>query len=139
MHHLIASPNATNGNVTISRETNGQVEDITSFFTSGMIGGTISARDGALKTAQDQLDQMASDVTTAYNTQHALGVGLDGNTGRNLFNVAATGAGAAMSSTSRRTSRVTLSFWVRRKTPTVCPATTATRWRWWRCAIRRSA
>jgi flagellar hook-associated protein 1 FlgK len=95
VHHLIASPNATNGNVTISRETNGAVEDITSFFTSGMIGGTIAARDGALQTAQQQLDQMASDITTAYNTQHALGVGLDGNTGRNLFNTAATGAGAA--------------------------------------------
>lgn len=95
VHHLIASPNATNGNITISRETNGVVEDITSFFTSGTIGGTIAARDGALKNAQDQLDQMASDITTAYNTQHQLGVGLDGNTGRNLFNVAATGSGAA--------------------------------------------
>jgi flagellar hook-associated protein 1 FlgK len=95
VHHLIATPDATSGAVRIQRVTNGQLEDITDFITSGSIGGTIAARDGALKTAQDSLDQMASDLTTAYNTQHALGVGMDGNTGRNLFTPSAQVAGAA--------------------------------------------
>lgn len=95
VHHLIANVDGTSGAVTIQRQTNGQIEDITSFFTTGNIGGTISARDGALADAQKNLDQLASDLTTAYNTAHAAGVGLDGTTGRNLFTPAAAGAGIA--------------------------------------------
>jgi len=48
---------------------------------SGRIGGTIAAADGALAAAKTQLDQLASDVATAYNTQHALGYGADGVNG----------------------------------------------------------
>lgn len=95
VHHLIASQDATSGAVRIQRETSGVLEDITSFVNSGSIGGTIAARDGALRTAQSSLDQLAFDLTSAYNTQHALGVGLDGMTGRNMFTVNATVAGSA--------------------------------------------
>lgn len=95
--HLISNFNATSGKVTISRETGGQTEDITGFFTTGSIGGTIAARDGALQQAIDSLDQLAFDIQAAYNTQHALGVGLDGNTGRNLFEPSAAVTGAANS------------------------------------------
>jgi flagellar hook-associated protein 1 len=93
VHHLVAIPDSTSGDLRISRETAGQLEDITSMIRSGRIGGTIAARDGALATAQAQLDQLASDVATAYNTQHALGYGADGANGRNLF--AAPPAGVA--------------------------------------------
>ncbi|MET0386132.1 MAG: flagellar hook-associated protein FlgK [Polyangiales bacterium] len=95
VHHLIASPDATSGEVRIRRETAGVLEDISHFFTSGSIGGTIAARDGALSDAQNSLDQLAFDVGNAYNTAHAAGNGLDGATGRNLFTPATTVAGAA--------------------------------------------
>jgi flagellar hook-associated protein 1 len=95
VHHLIASPDATTGDVRIMRQTAGATEDITSFFTTGSIGGTVAARDGALTDARNALDQLATDVTTGYNTVHAAGVGLDGTTGRNLFSVSATVTGAA--------------------------------------------
>jgi flagellar hook-associated protein 1 FlgK len=92
---LVAQMDPGLGDVRIYRETSGQLEDITSLVSTGTIGGTISARDGALATARTQLDQLASDVATAYNTVHAAGYGLDGNTDRNLFSVPAGVAGAA--------------------------------------------
>lgn len=95
VHHLIASTDATSGTVRIQRETSGSLEDITSAFTTGSIGGTIAARDGALADAQKSLDQLAYDMSTAYNTQHTQGVGLDGATGRNLFVAPTQVAGAA--------------------------------------------
>jgi len=95
VHHLVASMDATSGAVMIQRQTNGAMEDITGMFSSGSIGGTIAARDGALADAQKSLDQLAYDIGSAYNTQHALGAGLDGTTGRNLFTPATAAAGAA--------------------------------------------
>jgi flagellar hook-associated protein 1 FlgK len=95
VHHLVASPDATTGDVRIHRDTAGNNEDITNLFTTGTIGGTIAARDGALADARSALDQLASDLSTGYNAQHSAGVGLDGNTGRNLFTPAASAAGAA--------------------------------------------
>lgn len=95
VNKLIAQTETTSGDVRIYRNTAGQLEDITGLMTTGVIGGTISARDGALADAQNQLDQLASDVATAYNAQHSAGFGLDGTTGRNLFGTPATVAGAA--------------------------------------------
>lgn len=95
VHPLIASVDATSGDVRIYRQTAGAMEDITGMITSGSIGGTIAARDGALADARTQLDQLATDVATAYNAQHAAGYGLDGVNGRNLFTPPATLAGAA--------------------------------------------
>lgn len=96
VHHLVPTSTTTTGRITIQRETSGALEDITNLFNTGSIGGAIAARDGALTDAQNALDQLAYDVSTAYNTQHAAGVGLDGATGRNLFNAPATVTGAAM-------------------------------------------
>jgi flagellar hook-associated protein 1 FlgK len=97
VHHLIASTEPTSGEVRIYRSTVGQIEDLTDLLTTGSIGGTIQARDGALATARTQLDQLASDVATSYNTQHALGFGLDGIGGRNLFAVPPAGVTGAAS------------------------------------------
>lgn len=85
VHHLVAQTEATSGDVRIYRQTSGALEDVTGLITTGSIGGTISARDGALQNARNQLDQLASDVATAYNTAHQQGFGLDGNGSRNLF------------------------------------------------------
>jgi flagellar hook-associated protein 1 FlgK len=61
----------------------------------GTAGGVLKARDGAILTAENGLDQLAFDLTSAVNTVHAAGVGLDGVTGRNLLVAQATVAGAA--------------------------------------------
>ena len=95
VHKLVAQPDSTTGDVRIYRETVGQLEEVTGLIKTGAIGGTIAARDGALANARTQLDQLASDVATAYNTQHTAGFGLDGTSGRNLFAVPAGVDGAA--------------------------------------------
>ncbi|HEX4352572.1 MAG TPA: flagellar hook-associated protein FlgK, partial [Polyangiales bacterium] len=97
VHLLSASADPTSGDVHVYRTTAGAQEDVTNLFTTGSVGGTISARDGALKTAQTSLDQLAFDVGNAYNAVQSAGVGLDGNTGRNLFTTQATATGAAAS------------------------------------------
>jgi flagellar hook-associated protein 1 len=94
---LQANLDATSGDVRVYREISGRNEDVTRFINSGTIGGTMTARDGALSQAQTALDQLAFDMASAYNTQHSAGVGLDGETGRNLFEVSASAQGAASS------------------------------------------
>lgn len=96
VHHLVPTMDTTTGALVIQRQTNGAMEDITNMFTTGSIGGAVAARDGALLEAQNALDQLAYDVSTAYNTQHAAGVGLDGATGRNLFSVPVAVNGASL-------------------------------------------
>jgi len=61
----------------------------------GAIGGNLDARDGAIKSAQDQLDQLAWEFADAVNTIHQLGFDAAGNPGGDLFDVGATQAGAA--------------------------------------------
>jgi len=65
---------------------------------SGTLGGTLAVRDGALRTAQASVDQLAWDASQAVNSVHAAGYGLDGVSGRALFTAGAgpTGAAAAM-------------------------------------------
>jgi flagellar hook-associated protein 1 FlgK len=97
VHLLLASTDPTSGDVRIFRDTAGAKEDITKLFTTGEIGGNISARDGALADARKALDQLAFDISNAYNAQHSVGLGLDGNTGRNLFTPLAVANGTAAS------------------------------------------
>ncbi len=61
----------------------------------GSIGGALTARDGALATAGGQIDSLAYDLAGAANTVHSAGYGLDGVTGRPLFDVGASAQGAA--------------------------------------------
>ncbi len=65
----------------------------------GEMGGLLAARDGALRTAQTQIDQLAFDLSNAVNAAAQAGVGLDGSTGRPLFTGSATAQGAAASMT----------------------------------------
>lgn len=95
-NHLIADTNTTTGDVHIYTVQAGQQVDITARIGSGEIGGMVSARDGALTTAQNDLDQLAYDTINAYNAVHSAGYGLDGGTGRNLFSPSATVAGSAI-------------------------------------------
>lgn len=61
----------------------------------GELGGLISARDGAMATAQSRLDQLAFDFGNAINAVSQTGFALDGSTGHSLFTVSATSVGAA--------------------------------------------
>ena len=94
---LQASTDATTGNVTVERLTAGALEDVTGLLSSGRLGGLIEARDGLVATTTGQLDQLAFDLATAYNNVHQAGFGLDGGTGRNLFEPPAAVADAARS------------------------------------------
>lgn len=92
---LEAVTDATSGDVRLRRVTAGAPEDVTNLVTTGSIGGLIDARDGAIADARGALDQLASDIATAYNGVHSAHVGLDGASGRNLFEPPAAVDGAA--------------------------------------------
>lgn len=84
-HPLQTSFDVTSGDVLITRNMSGIDQDVGHLITSGELGGLLAARDGALTDAQNDLDQLAVDIATAYNTVHTAGFGADGATGRNLF------------------------------------------------------
>lgn len=79
----------------MSNMSGGGATEITKFLTGGTLGGIKEARDVDLFNVSKQLDQFVFDVGTAINTQHALGTGADGGTGRNLFDLGTSAAGSA--------------------------------------------
>ncbi|HZD31398.1 MAG TPA: flagellar hook-associated protein FlgK [Candidatus Angelobacter sp.] len=72
-----------------------QGQDITSSLASGSLGGTLAVRNQAIPGTLGQLDTLASDFTTAFNTVHAQGTDLNGNPGGDFFAPLSTVAGAA--------------------------------------------
>jgi flagellar hook-associated protein 1 len=79
----------------LASQTGGSTTEITQYLTGGKLGGIKEARDSDLFDVSKNLDQLVFDVASAVNTQHAAGVGADGGTGRNLFDVGATSLHAA--------------------------------------------
>jgi flagellar hook-associated protein 1 len=79
----------------LSNQADGSGTQVTQFLTGGTLAGIKQARDTDLFDVSKQLDQFTFDVATAINTQHAAGVGADGGTGRNLFDVGTSATGAA--------------------------------------------
>jgi flagellar hook-associated protein 1 len=73
------------GGMRIQKSVAGAIVDVTNEVKSGSVGGQIQARAGALTEAQKKLDQLAYDVSSAYNGVHKQGFALDGTTNRNLF------------------------------------------------------
>jgi flagellar hook-associated protein 1 FlgK len=96
---LATTTDATTGLVRVTRTASGATEDLTARLRGGSLGGLLAARDGALAQALSDLDQLAFDVTSAYSGAHAAGFGLDGSTGRRLFETSATASGAALALT----------------------------------------
>ncbi len=87
---------AANGNIRLFASSgSGQPTEITKYLSGGALAGIRDARDVDLAATAQRLDQLAFDLATAVNTQHAAGVGLDGVGGRPLFEITATAAGAA--------------------------------------------
>ena len=54
-------------------------------LTGGSIAGTIDARDGALKSLQDGVNHLASQLISQVNTAYRTGYDLNGNTGADFF------------------------------------------------------
>ncbi len=73
----------------------GAGSDVTRYLTGGALAGIKETRDGDIFEVAKRLDELVFDVGNALNEQHALGVGLDGTGGRNIFDVSATSQGAA--------------------------------------------
>ncbi len=73
-----------------------QGQDITSSIKNGKLGGILQVRDQVLPGVLNQLDTLASQFATAFNTAHEAGTDLNGKAGQAFFS-AASGAGAAAS------------------------------------------
>jgi flagellar hook-associated protein 1 len=73
-----------------------QGQDITSNISGGSLGGTIQVRDQEIPGVLTQLDNLASQFATSFNSAQEQGYDLNGNAGQALFSVTP-GAGAASS------------------------------------------
>ena len=73
-----------------------QGRDLTSIIQGGKLGGTLQVRDQAIPDFFNQLDTLAGQFATAFNTAHTAGFDLAGNAGQPFFSATA-GAGAANS------------------------------------------
>ncbi len=89
---LATVPDASNGGHPSLQLTTGGV--VATPAPGGEMGGLLSARDGALRSAVDGLDTFAWDLSGAVNAVHQGGIDLAGNGGQALFTVTAQ-AGAA--------------------------------------------
>jgi len=63
--------------------------EVTRMLSAGKLAGVVEARE-KLFDVSDMFDGFVFDVATAINAQHAVGFGLDGSTGVNIFEVGAT-------------------------------------------------
>ena len=75
-----------------------QGQDITSSIQGGSLGGTIQVRDQDIPGILNQLNTLASQFATSFNSAQAAGFDANGNPGQALFSVTA-GPGAAASFT----------------------------------------
>jgi flagellar hook-associated protein 1 len=72
--------------------------DITSSIPGGSLGGSIQARDQAIPGILNQLDTLAYNLETSFNTQSRAGFDANGNNGVNFFAQPAAVTGAASGS-----------------------------------------
>jgi flagellar hook-associated protein 1 FlgK len=77
-------------------------------FTSGDLGGLLSARSQAVDPAINQLGQIATALSQAANSQQNAGLNQNGQFGANLFSVAAPQATASSSNTGGVTGTVSV-------------------------------
>jgi len=65
----------------------GTTIDVTRQITGGELGGVLEFRKDLLDTAQNQLGKLAMGLAQTANTQHRLGQDLNGNFGRDVFQI----------------------------------------------------
>jgi flagellar hook-associated protein 1 FlgK len=71
--------------------------NITSTIQGGTLGGAIQVRDQEIPGLLTQLNTLASQFATAFNSAQAEGFGSDGSAGQNFFSVSSNPANAASS------------------------------------------
>ena len=69
--------------------------DVTSTIQGGDLGGTLQTRDQTIPGLLNQLDGLAYQFASSFNTVHSQGFDQNGNPGGNFFNIPATATGAA--------------------------------------------
>jgi flagellar hook-associated protein 1 len=87
----------TSGNLAFFAQRTGSSDlpsELTATISGGSLAGVKQARDVDLAQVATQFDSFIFDVGTALNTRHAAGVGLDGQSGRMLFDLPSTSIGA---------------------------------------------
>ncbi|QMV17505.1 flagellar hook-associated protein FlgK [Granulicella sp. 5B5] len=72
-------------------------DNITSSLQGGDLGGTIQVRDQTIPNILGQLDTLANQVGTAFNSAQTSGFGQSGNAGTDFFNLPANVSGSAAS------------------------------------------
>ncbi|PIE68239.1 MAG: flagellar hook-associated protein FlgK, partial [Deltaproteobacteria bacterium] len=75
----------TGATLRIDLHAGGVTRTLTDHNLGGEFQGLVHVKNELIPSLKDDLDQLAYQITTRVNTQHALGAGLDGNTGRNFF------------------------------------------------------
>lgn len=74
-----------------------QGNNITTSIQGGQLGGAIQLRDQVIPGYLNQLNTLASQFATAFNTAQAAGFDSNGNPGQNFFSFPATGTAAGLS------------------------------------------
>ena len=91
---LALSTSTGTGSLDTVLDANGQ--NITDHITGGDLGGAIATRDTTLPSLMTQVDNLAYNFATAFNTAQTSGYDLNGNAGTALFNAGTSSTGAAV-------------------------------------------
>jgi flagellar hook-associated protein 1 FlgK len=86
---------ASSNSSTVEDVFSAQGQDITSQVQGGQLGGTLQVRDQVIPQLLSQLDTLASQFATSFNTQHQAGFDVSGNAGQNFFTPPTSVTGAA--------------------------------------------
>lgn len=87
---------ASDGSVQVfARTAGGAGGNVTQFLSGGELAGVLQVRDQDVVAMQSELDEFAFNLANQINSVHAAGFGLDGQSGRALFEIGATQQGAA--------------------------------------------
>jgi flagellar hook-associated protein 1 FlgK len=92
---LTATPDAATGVARVEVVDGASRRDVTGAIGGGSLGAHLQFRDHSLAGATSKLDQVAYDITTSVNAVHTANAGLDGVSGRVMFQPLAQVAGAA--------------------------------------------
>ncbi len=94
---LQATPDPVTGDQKLEVVAGSVRRDVTQHISGGSLGADLQVRDHVITKARTDLDQLAFDISSSYNTVHGANAGLDGVTGRNMFTQPTQVAGAAKS------------------------------------------